>query len=444
MIKRFGPIARNSFLNLVGFSIPLLAGLVSVPTITRELGPARFGLLSLAFAILEYSTLFDLGLGAATTREVSASLAKRDENVSVLISGSIVSQMLLGSMGALILIGLAPILVDHIFVIPPDIRNEAVSVFRILALMTPPTLLLLSLRGVLEAAQRFDLSNAVRVPSSVATFVIPAIAATAGYSLPAIVAMLLLSRVLICVIMVFVVQRAIPTLRWRVKMDWNALKPLFLFGGWMSVSNVVSPLLIYLDRFMLGSLVGLTAVGYYTAPFDGVMRLLILPASLMAAVFPSVSAMSAIGDHASVQRIFSKAVARTLLIVAAPALVIAIAGPLLLRLWLGPVFAEHGATAIRILALGVFVNAVAHVPSGVITAMGRPDVVAKFHIIELFIHVPAAWFLITHFGVAGAAAAWTFRVIVDASLLFFTALRMLRDIPQVVPPDALEPSPILR
>ena len=444
MIKRFGPIARNSFLNLVGFSIPLLAGLVSVPTITRELGPARFGLLSLAFAILEYSTLFDLGLGAATTREVSASLAKRDENVSVLISGSIVSQMLLGSMGALILIGLAPILVDHIFVIPPDIRNEAVSVFRILALMTPPTLLLLSLRGVLEAAQRFDLSNAVRVPSSVATFVIPAIAATAGYSLPAIVAMLLLSRVLICVIMVFVVQRAIPTLRWRVKMDWNALKPLFLFGGWMSVSNVVSPLLIYLDRFMLGSLVGLTAVGYYTAPFDGVMRLLILPASLMAAVFPSVSAMSAIGDHASVQRIFSKAVARTLLIVAAPALVIAIAGPLLLRLWLGPVFAEHGATAIRILALGVFVNAAAHVPSGVITAMGRPDVVAKFHIIELFIHVPAAWFLITHFGVAGAAAAWTFRVIVDASLLFFTALRMLRDIPQVVPPDAFEPSPILR
>ena len=86
----------------------------------------------------------------------------------------------------------------------------------------------------------------------------------------------------------------------------------------------------------------------------------------------------------------------------------------------------------------------AHVPSGVITAMGRPDVVAKFHIIELFIHVPAAWFLITRFGVAGAAAAWTFRVMVDASLLFFTAMRLLRDIPQVVPPDGLEPSPILR
>ncbi|HZK77487.1 MAG TPA: flippase, partial [Gemmatimonadaceae bacterium] len=366
MINRFGPIARNSFLNLVGFTIPLLAGLLSVPTITRELGPARFGLLSLAFAILEYSTLFDLGLGAATTREVSASLAKRDENVSVLISGSIASQMLLGSIGALILIGLAPVLVDHVFVIPPDIRSEAVSVFRILALMTPPTLLLLSLRGVLEAAQRFDLSNAVRVPSSVATFVIPAIAASQGYSLPSIVAMLLISRVAICVVMVFVVQKAIPTLRWKLKMDWLALKPLFLFGGWMSVSNVVSPLLIYLDRFMLGSLIGLTAVGYYTAPFDGVMRLLILPASLMAAVFPSVSAMSAIGDHASVQRIFNKAVARTLLIVAAPALVIAIAGPILLRLWLGPVFAEHGSTAIRILALGVFVNAVAHVPSGVI------------------------------------------------------------------------------
>jgi O-antigen/teichoic acid export membrane protein len=107
------------------------------------------------------------------------------------------------------------------------------------------------------------------------------------------------------------------------------------------------------------------------------------------------------------------------------------------------VFAEQGSTAIRILAFGVFVNAVAHVPSGVITAMGRPDVVAKFHILELFIHVPAAWFLITHFGIAGAAAAWTFRVTVDAALLFFTALRMLKHIPKTMP-DTLDPLPILR
>ncbi|MEP6506620.1 MAG: flippase [Gemmatimonadales bacterium] len=431
MIRKLGPIARNSALNLVGYSIPLIAGLISVPIITRELGAARFGLLSLAFAILEYSTLFDLGLGAATTREVSASLAKRVENVSVVISGSIMSQMLLGSAGALVLIGLAPLLADHVFVIPPDIRSEAIAVFRILALMIPPTLLLLSLRGILEAAQRFDLSNAVRVPSSVATFVIPAIAASRGYSLPAIVAMLLISRAAICVVMVFVVQKAIPTLRWTLKVDWPALKPLFVFGGWMSVSNVASPLLVYLDRFMLGSLIGLTAVGYYTAPFDGVMRLLILPVSLMSAVFPSVSSLSATGDHKSIRRIFSKAVARTLLIVVLPAILIAIAGPLLLKLWLGPTFAERGSTAIRILALGVFINSMAHVPSGVITAMGRPDVVAKFHIIELFIHVPAAWFLITRFGISGAASAWTFRVMVDATLLFITQAKLLRDVPRI-------------
>ncbi len=442
--SRFGPIAKNSFLNLVGFTIPLLAGLVSVPVITRELGPARFGLLSLAFAILEYSTLFDLGLGAATTREVSASLARRDDNVSALITGSVVSQVLLGSVGALILIGLAPVLVDHIFVIPSNIRSEAISVFRILALMTPPTLLFLSLRGVLEAAQRFDLSNAVRVPSSVATFVIPAVAASRGFTLPYIVAMLLISRVAICTIMVLVVKKALPTLRWKLRLDWQTMRPLFLFGGWMSVSNVVSPLLVYLDRFMLGSLIGLTAVGYYTAPFDGVMRLLILPASLMGAVFPSVSAMSAIGDHVSINRIFNKAVARTLLIVSAPALVIGIAGPMLLRLWLGPVFAEYGALAIRILAVGVFVNAVAHVPSGIITAMGHPEVVAKFHILELAVHVPMAWFLITRFGVPGAAAAWTVRVTFDAILLFVTAHRMLGARQPTSPPDQLEPSPSMR
>lgn len=419
-------IARNSALNLVGFVIPLLVGLAAVPIITRELGVARFGLLSLAFAVLEYSSLFDLGLGAATTRQVSASLAKRDPDVAPLIAGSILSQAILGAFGAIILIVAAPLIADHMFVIPPELRHEAIAVFRILALMIPPTVVLLSLRGILEATQRFDLSNAIRVPGSVATFLIPAIAASAGKSLPEIVFFLLLARLVICLSMAFAVSRVLPSSSWRPHLEWDALRPLFVFGGWISVSNIVSPLLVYLDRFLLGALVGVSAVGYYTAPFDGVMRLLIIPASLMGAVYPTVSAMAALNDHERVGRVFSQALRKTALILAIPVLILLFAGPWLLKLWLGPEFAEQGRTVVRILALGVYVNALAHVPSGFLTALGRPDTIAKFHVGELVIHLPLAWLLITHFGIVGAAVAWTIRVTIDACLLFWATGGVVR------------------
>jgi len=428
-VRRSASIARNSVLNLVGFAVPLLVGLLTVPVITSELGPARFGLLALAFALLEYSSLFDFGLGAATTRQVSASLARRDEQVSSLIVGSVVSQAALGALGALVLMAAAPSLVDGVFTIPPELRGEAVAVFRTLALMIPPTVVLLSLRGILEAAQRFDLSNGIRIPSSVATFLVPALAASAGYSLPAILVMLLVMRVIICAVMVFLVGYALPELSWRLRMDWSAMRPLFIFGSWMSVSNVVSPLLIYVDRFMLGALVGVSAVGYYTAPFDGVMRMLIIPASLMGAAYPSVSALVATHDHVSIRRIFGKAVRKVVLLLAVPTVIIALAGPTLVRLWLGEAFSEHSHAAVRLLAMGVFVNALAHVPSGFIRAMGRPDTIAKFHVFELLLHVPLAWFLITRFGITGAALAWTIRVTLDAGLLFLASRRMLREIP---------------
>ena len=227
--------------------------------------------------------------------------------------------------------------------------------------------------------------------------------------------------------MAFAVTRVLPGSSWRPKLDWHALRPLFVFGGWISVSNIVSPLLVYLDRFLLGALVGVAAVGYYTAPFDGVMRLLIIPASLMGAVYPTVSALAAINDHDRVSRVFGHALRKTAALVAIPSLILAIAGPWLLEVWLGREFAEQGRVVVRILALGVFVNAVAHVPSGFLTALGRPNTIAKFHVAELAVHLPLAWVLIVNWGIVGAALAWTIRVTIDACLLFWATGGVVRD-----------------
>jgi O-antigen/teichoic acid export membrane protein len=45
------------------------------------------------------------------------------------------------------------------------------------------------------------------------------------------------------------------------------VKPLIRFGGWMTVANVINPIMVQMDRFLIGALLSTAAVAYYTTPY---------------------------------------------------------------------------------------------------------------------------------------------------------------------------------
>lgn len=420
-------VVRNTGLTLASIGIPLFSAFLVMPSLARHLGAARFGMLGLTWALLEYFSLFDVGLGRATTKFVAERLENRNGELPQIVLVSMTSQLLLGGVAGGILVLLTPVLVGHLLVVSADMVAEVRTSFIVLSLMIPFVLLSLALRGVLEAAQRFDLSAAIRTPSGAATFLIPAIAAVFGVRLPGILLLLLAARIVTCIALVFGVHRALPGVRWSMRIKWRLPRALVSFGGWIAVSNVVSPVLVYLDRFVLGAVLGLSAVGLYTPAYELTARLLIVPGSLLTAMFPMVSATSLddANERARLSRIFALSLRHLLLLLAPAVVVLFVFAPDVLRLWLGAEFAARSATALRILAIGVTMNGLSHVPCGYLQASGRPDVPAKFHILELAIHLPLTWVLVKTFGITGAALAWTLRVLLDSILLFAATNRVL-------------------
>jgi O-antigen/teichoic acid export membrane protein len=97
-----------------------------------------------------------------------------------------------------------------------------------------------------------------------------------------------------------------------------------------------------------------------------------------------------------------------------------------LRLWLGAEFAQHSARVLQWLAVGVFINSLAFIPFAVIQGIGKPDLTAKLHTIELPMYLVALWWLTKAYGIEGAAIAWTGRVAADALILFAMAKRFLQ------------------
>ena len=420
-------VVRNSGLTLLGVGIPLFSAFLVMPSLARHLGQARFGVLGLAWALLEYFSLFDIGLGRATTKFVAERLGRRSAELPRIILVSVTAQWLLGALAGLILALLTPLLVDHVLSVPPELRAETRSSFLLLALMVPFVLVSLGLRGVLEAAQRFDLSTVIRIPSGAATFLVPALAAFEGVRLPGILILLLVTRIITCGALLLAVRRALTGVTWSLRIRWRLPRELVSFGGWIAVTNVVSPVLVYFDRFALGAVVGLGAVGMYTPAYELTSRLLILPGSLITALFPMVSAASTQvrGDQSQVARLFTLSLRHLLLVLAPAVLVLTVFAPDVLRLWLGQQFADQSATALRILALGVMLNGLSHIPCGYLQASGRPDIPAKFHLFEAAVHLPLTLLLVHSLGITGAALAWTLRVSLDGALLFSATDRVL-------------------
>ena len=123
-------LAHNTILNFIGQVVPLLIGIVTIPIIIRGLGVERFGILSLAWVVIGYFSLFDLGLGRATTKFVAEMLGKREtERLPHLIWTSFRIHFLLGLIGGLLLAFLTPLLVERVFNITPALRGEARSTF---------------------------------------------------------------------------------------------------------------------------------------------------------------------------------------------------------------------------------------------------------------------------------------------------------------------------
>lgn len=425
-------LARNTLLNFIGQAVPLLVGVVTIPFIIRGLGTERFGLLSLAWVVLGYFAIFDLGLGRATTKFVAEALGKgEEEQVPRLVWTAVTVQGVLGFIGALVLAAITPLLVERILNIPLDLVGEAKATFYLLALSIPVVLVSSSFRGVLEAAQRFDLVNAVKIPSTALTFLLPLVGLLLGFHLPGIVALTLVSRLAALSALILLNLRVFPTLK-KFSAQSVLFPRLFTYGGWVTVTSIVGPILVYLDRFLIASLLSMAALAYYTAPYEAVTRLWIISGSLTMTLFPAFSALEGIGDRQRLGMLFARSVKYVLLTLGPIVLMLALFAEEILRIWLGSDFAMQSMMVLQILALGVLVNSLAHSPYALLQGVGRPDITAKFHLLELSFYVGIAWVLVSRLGIVGAATAWTLRVALDALLLFIASFKVCRLSPRLL------------
>jgi O-antigen/teichoic acid export membrane protein len=182
----------------------------------------------------------------------------------------------------------------------------------------------------------------------------------------------------------------------------------------------------YLDRLIIGMMISVAAVAYYSTPFDVVTKLLLIPGSLVGVLFPALST-SFNYDIQQTKQLYSIGLRYIFFALFPFTLILVFFSKEMLSVWLGEEFALNSFYVAQILAVGVLVNGIASIPFALIQAAKRPDITAKIHLLELPLYLISIWGLINACGICGAALAWLLRVTVDAVFLMIIASRILKN-----------------
>jgi O-antigen/teichoic acid export membrane protein len=410
-------IFRHSLYNLLGLGLPLIVAIFCIPVLIQELGEARFGLLTLIWAVVSYFGLFDLGLGRALTQLLAVALAENDyKRVGSLVATAIIVMGLLGIFAGLLMVLLAPWGVGLIQSVPDP--QETINAVLLMAIAMPTIILTSGFRGVLEARHAFGIINVIRLPMGLYTFLAPVfVVIYVSPRLDLITGALAVGRLIACGVHAFYAWRVLPDLHGRLAFKKTLLKPLCTTGGWMMVSNVISPFMGYVDRFMVGAIISATAVAYYTAPQEIVTKLWIIPGALTAVLFPTFATQASNGFEGT-RKLFNTSIRWIYSILLPITVFLAIFAFEILSFWIGSDFAYESYVLLQIFSLGIFLNCITHVPFTLIQGAGAPRITALIQVAELPFFLFALWWLVSTYGLIGAAIAWLLRTVIDMFLMF--------------------------
>jgi O-antigen/teichoic acid export membrane protein len=418
-------LVSNVLWNFAGSVAPLLGAVIAAPLLISGLGIERFGVFMIAWMIIGYFSLFDMGLGRALTKLVAERMESgRDDENPGLIWTAWAMLFALGLVGGTCLWLLSPWLAEDLLNIPSDLAAETVTSLNYLAASVPLVVLTAGLRALLEAHHRFDIANIIRIPSGLWLTVGPLAILPFSNRLDHLVLVLIAGRVLFLLVHFVVYARIRPGLLASFTLQPQLARLLFSFGGWITVTNIVWPMMYYFDRFIIGALMTMTAVAYYTTPYEVVVKLTVVPNAISSVLFPAFAAALAM-NRARAAKLFDHGEKSVFVLIFPLALVFSTLAYDGLSLWIDESFAQESYRIAQWLCAGVLSIAAANIPGAVIQASGRPDLTAKLDLVELPVFFAMLFLLIKTFGVQGAAAAWTIRAAIDAIAALLIARRVI-------------------
>ncbi|HBE83391.1 MAG TPA: hypothetical protein DDW24_11490 [Blastocatellia bacterium] len=406
-------VVKGSLWTLAGQVAPLGVSLVTTPFTIRLLGAEGYGVLILVGLIPTYLGFADFGMSMASTKFGSEAYAEGDEEKEgrIVRTAALIALMTSVPVAALLIFFAGQII--GMFNVPPELSSDAVLALRLASI----TFVINFLCGIFNTPQlarlRMDLNTFINASSRILGLLATPLVLYLGYGIVGAVAVLFIASLINLAGHLFISHGLLPHIL-GTTIDRIAAGAMARFGYGIVIAVFAGLLLTNAERGVLAFLVSPEALAFYAVAFTLANMITLFSASMLQALIPAFSQLQTVEKRSQLQSIYSRGI-RISLVWALPilAFLILIAKPFF-TIWAGVDFGEGSAIPFYLISIGLFINIIAYMPHAVILAAGRSDILAKIYWLELFPYLFVVWFLVSRFGLYGAAAAWSIRIIADA------------------------------
>lgn len=398
-------LMRNAVSNLMGAVVPALVALGTVPLVVKGLGEAGYGVYSLVTAIVGYFAVIDINVTAGSVKFIAEHNAREDrDKINQTLFFGIIVYALIGLVGGLGLFFGARYFVNDVFTVPAAIVPEAVATLQLAALGFFLSQLQTYLQSVPQALMRYDISSRIEMVFGTLVPLLTVGVLMLGYGLFEVILLRVAASSIHCLILWAGIRRLLPGLAFR----WAGAavrRELLGFSAYSFLSRFASLSYAHADKLIIGALVGVTGLAYFTVAATLANRILGLTYRLSGVLFPAASALAAGGEFDRLNRLYLTANRYVVFLNAAILVLVAVFAEHILRYWMNPDFARNGALVLAVMAMSQFIDSLTSLPSLVNDGMGHPRVSGLFAVARACTGLVIVYLGVRTGGIDGAAYA---------------------------------------
>jgi O-antigen/teichoic acid export membrane protein len=396
--------------NFAGIGWVAVVQLACVPFYIRLLGVEAYGLVGFYLTLQAALLVLDLGLSPTINREMARDSAcpRSSTELRDLAKTLEVGSWMIGSaMGAFLFV-LAPVIAEH-WINPESMSTERVTsaiayMGVLLAIQWPLNVY----QGGLLGLQRHLRPNIIRMLAATLSGGGSIVVLRAwSPDLPAFFTWQIIVAALQVLIMRSSFWAALPAAERRPRVDLRLVRPAVGFATGMSGITLFATILVQMDKVVLSKMLPLGDFAYYVvaATVAGGLHLFVAP--VYAAIFPRLSALVAISDETAIRRLYHEGTQLLTVMVVPVAAVLALFQLEIVRAWTGDAgIAGHVAPILGLLAVGMAINGLMHMPYALQLAYGWTSIGLTLTIAQVIIFLPLLLWAAARFGGVGAACVW--------------------------------------
>ena len=417
-------LIRNTVINGLANSLGALLTIALTPFFLQRLGAPQYGVWLLALTLTfssGYVVLADLGLQEAVVRFVAEARAREDtETVSRVASSTLAVFLAVGTVAAVVVFLVAPLLVQ-LFHVPPGLQSSARVVFSMVAasiFIELPTAAFLS---VIEGAQRYGWLRSIDVAGRIGWAAFSVAAVLVGGGVLWLAAALLATTLAQGIGAVAIARHVEPGLTVRSAMvDRTTLRRMFGYGWLVSTLRVASVVYAQMDRAIVGIALGVASVARYEVVYRIEAGATFALVTASSAVLPASAFNVARADSERQRELYIRG-SRYAVAFAAPITLSALlyARPLI-STWVGSSYADLTATAQLFLAFPLF-WCVHVVGINMLVGQGKIGRLAVMQVSSVLVNLVLSIILVRPLGIAGVVTG----TLVANALVFVPYLRLL-------------------